>query len=59
MESGDLERLLMDLREIADRRSASEPGTEDRAKLDEALRAIQDRILYGSDDDAPDEAPAT
>jgi hypothetical protein len=58
MESGDLERLLSNLRDIADRRSASDPGTEERAELDEALRAIQDRILYWSDDDPPGETPA-
>jgi len=48
--------MLSDLREISNRRSASDPGSEERAELDEALRTIQDRILYGSDDDPPDEA---
>ena len=55
--SGDLEHLLNNLREIADRRAATEPGTEERAELDDALRAVQDRILYWSDD-LPDEAPS-
>jgi len=59
MDSGDLERLLSHLRQIADRRSASDPGTDERAELDDALRAIQDRILYWSEDDPPDEAPPT
>jgi len=59
MDSGDLERLLSDLRKIADRRSASDPGTDERAELDEALRAIQDRILFWSDEDPPGEAPST
>jgi hypothetical protein len=58
MDSGDLERLLSNLREIADRRAATEPGTEERAELDEALRAVQDRILYWSADDLVDEAPS-
>jgi hypothetical protein len=55
--SGDLEHLLNDLREIADRRAATEPGTEERAELDDALREVQDRILYWSDD-LQDEAPS-
>jgi hypothetical protein len=59
MDSGDLERLLANLREVADRRAASEPGTEERAELDDALRAVQDRILYWSDDDLVDEASST
>ena len=58
MDSGDLERLLSHLHEIANRRSASEAGTEERAELDEALRAVQNRILSWSDDDPPDEAPS-
>ena len=58
MDSGDLERLLSNLREVADRRAATEPGTDERAELDETLRAIQDRILYWSDDDVPGEAPS-
>jgi hypothetical protein len=57
MESGELERLLTNLREIADRRAASDPGTEERADLDDALRAVQDRILRWSADDLGDEAP--
>ena len=59
MDTGDLEHLLCNLREISDRRAATEPGTEDRAELDEALRAIQDRIVYWSEDDPPVEAPPT
>ena len=56
MESGDMEQLLSELREIADRRAASDPGTEERADLDDALRAVQDRILRWSSDDLADEA---
>ena len=57
MDTGGLEDLLSNLREISDRRAATEPGTEERAELDDALRAIQDRIVYWSDDDPPPEAP--
>ena len=58
MDTGDLEHLLSNLREISDRRAATEPGTEERAELDEALRAIQDRIVSWSDDDPPVDPPA-
>jgi hypothetical protein len=59
MHPGDLEHLLSRLREIADHRAATEPGTDERAELDDALRAVQDRILYWSDDDLVDEASPT
>ena len=59
MHPGDLEDLLSSLREIADRRAATEPGTEERADLDDALRAVQNRILYWSDDDLADEPSPT
>ena len=57
MESGELERLLSNLREIADRRAASDAGTAERSDLDDALRAVQERILRWSADDLADEAP--
>ena len=56
MESGELERLLSNLREIADRRAASDPGTAERADLDDALRSVQERILRWSAEDLADEA---
>jgi hypothetical protein len=55
MESGELERLLTDLRDIADRRAASDPGSTERADLDDALRVVQDRILRWPAEDVADE----
>ena len=57
MTSGDLEHLLAALREVSDRRAAAEPGTDERAELDDQLLAVQDRIRYWSDDQ-DDDAPS-
>lgn len=56
MEAGELERLLSSLREIADRRAASDPGSTERADLDDALRTVQDRILRWPADDPAEES---
>ena len=58
MTSGGLEQLLTELHEVAHRRAATEPGTQERAELDVALLAVQERIRSWSDDEPRDDSPS-
>ncbi len=58
MTSRNLEDLLTELHAVADRRAASEPGTDERAELDHALLAVQERIRNWSDDEPRHDSPS-